>query len=329
MQQTLLSGIAPSGHLTLGNYLGAIRNWVDNQALCQCFFPLVDLHAITVRQEPDTFAERCRDFVALYLACGVDPNVSAVFIQSHVAEHSELAWIFQCYTQLGELNRMTQFKDKSRRNKQDINAGLFGYPVLMAADIALYRSTLVPVGEDQRQHLELTRDIIVRFNGLYGSVFPLPQAYIPESGARIMSLQDPTKKMSKSDAVGANVVNLLDSPDVIARKIRRSVTDSGSEIVVRKDKPGVSNLLHILAAITDTPTASLEDQYRGQGYGRLKADVADAVISLVEPIQARYTQVRSNTGDLDDLLTTGAAEARVTARSTLAAVHNALGLIPK
>lgn len=329
MKPTLLSGIAPSGRLTLGNYLGAIRNWVGNQELCQCFFPLVDLHAITVRQAPETFAERCRDFVALYLSCGVDPEVSAVFIQSHVAEHSELSWIFQCYTQLGELNRMTQFKDKSHRNKQDINAGLFGYPVLMAADIALYKSTLVPVGEDQRQHLELTRDIIVRFNGLYGEIFPLPEAYIPATGARIMSLQDPTKKMSKSDDVSANVVRLLDSPDVIARKIRRSVTDSDGEIVVRKDKPGVSNLLHILAATTDTPTASLEGRYQGLGYGQLKTDVADAVISLVEPIQARFTEVRSNAGDLDDLLAAGAAKARVTARSTLAAVHHALGFIPK
>ena len=214
-QQTLLSGIAPSGRLTLGNYLGAIRNWIDSQDQYRCFFPLVDLHAITVRQNTETFAERCRDFVALYLACGVDPESSVVFVQSHVAEHCELSWILQCCTQVGELNRMTQFKDKSRRNTQDINAGLFGYPVLMAADIALYKSSLVPVGEDQRQHLELTRDVVGRFNRLYGPVFPLPEAYIPKAGARIMSLQDPTRKMSKSDDVDANIIALLDPPDLI------------------------------------------------------------------------------------------------------------------
>lgn len=329
MKPTLLSGIAPSGRLTLGNYLGAIRNWVDHQDLYRCFFPLVDLHAITVRQDPETFANRCRDFVALYLACGVDPDASTVFIQSHVAEHCELSWILQCHTQVGELNRMTQFKDKSRRNKQDVNAGLFGYPVLMAADIALYRPTLVPVGEDQRQHLELTRDVVGRFNGLYGPILPLPEAFIPATGARIMSLQDPTKKMSKSDEVDGNVITLLDSPDVILRKIRRSVTDSGSEIIVREDKPGVSNLLNILSAITNTPTVLLEHQFRNQGYGRLKTEVADAVIALVEPIQTRFVELRSNTGAMEDLLAAGAMKARATARETLADVHKALGLIPK
>jgi tryptophanyl-tRNA synthetase len=329
MKPTLLSGIAPSGRLTLGNYLGAIRNWVKNQDKYQCFFPLVDLHAITVRQDPGTFAERCRDFVALYLACGVNPDTSVVFIQSHVAEHSELSWLLQCHTQIGELNRMTQFKDKSRRNKGDINAGLFGYPVLMAADIVLYKSTLVPVGEDQRQHLELTRDIVARFNGLYGPTFPIPEAYIPETGARIMSLQDPTKKMSKSDEVDANVIALLDSPATIARKIKRCVTDSGNEIVMREDKPGISNLLGILSAITDVPPATLEDQYRGLGYGQLKTDVADAAIALVEPIQARFHEIRDRTGELDELLAGGAAKARKPAQATLAEVHHALGLIPK
>lgn len=329
MKPILLSGIAPSGRLTLGNYLGAIRNWVNNQDEYQCFFPLVDLHAITVRQDTETFADRCRDFVALYLACGVNPNTSVVFIQSHVAEHSELSWLLQCHTQVGELNRMTQFKDKSRRNQGDINAGLFGYPVLMAADIALYKTKLVPVGEDQRQHLELTRDIVARFNRLYGPTFPVPDAYIPEVGARVMSLQDPNKKMSKSDEVDANVITLLDSPAAIARKIKRCVTDSGNEIVMREDKPGISNLLSILSASTDVPTALLEDQYRGLGYGRLKADVTDAIITLVEPIQARFNEFRDGTRELDELLAAGAAKARETAQSTLAEVHSALGLIPK
>ncbi len=328
-QQTLLSGIAPSGRLTLGNYLGAIKNWVDRQNAYQCLFPLVDLHAITVRQDPETFANRCRDFVALYLACGVDPDRSVVFAQSHVSEHCELAWILQCYTQVGELNRMTQFKDKGRRSGSDVNAGLFSYPVLMAADILLYKAALVPVGDDQRQHLELTRDIAGRFNGRHGDIFPVPEGYIPESGARIMSLQDPTRKMSKSDQVDANIITLLDPPDAIARKIKRCVTDSGNEIVVREDKPGVSNLLHILAAITDVQTTSLEDQYRGQGYGRLKKDVADAVISLVEPIQTRFSAIRSNSAALDEILGAGSARARATARRTLTEVHGALGLIPR
>jgi tryptophanyl-tRNA synthetase len=326
---TLLSGIAPSGRLTLGNYLGAIKNWVDHQHQYQCFFPLVDLHAITVRQDPRTFADRCRDFVALYLACGVDSGRSVVFAQSHVPENCELAWILQCFTHVGELNRMTQFKDKSRRNEGDINAGLFSYPALMAADILLYKATFVPVGEDQRQHLELTRDIAGRFNGRHGPIFPMPEAYIPESGARIMSLQDPNRKMSKSDQVEANIITLLDSPDAITRKINRSVTDSGNEIVVREDKPGVSNLLHILAAITEVPTASLEVQYRGQGYGQLKKDVADAVVALVEPIQARFSDIRSSAKTLDELLGAGAARARATARRTLAEVHSALGFIPR
>ncbi len=327
--QTLVSGIAPSGRLTLGNYLGAIRNWVERQDEYRCFFPLVDLHAITVRQDPATFADRCRDFLALYLACGVSPDESVVFVQSHVSEHCELAWILQCYTQVGELNRMTQFKDKSRRNKGDINAGLFSYPSLMAADIVLYKATLVPVGEDQRQHLELTRDVAGRFNGVYGDVFPLPEAYIPEAGARIMSMQNPTKKMSKSDDVDANIITLLDEPAKITKKIKRCVTDSGSEIVVRDDKPGVSNLLNILSATTGQTIAALESEYQGQGYGRLKADVADAVVAFVEPVQEQFKVIRADVGALDARLAEGAAKARETAQATLAEVLDVLGFIPK
>ncbi|MGE0623194.1 MAG: tryptophan--tRNA ligase [Pseudomonadales bacterium] len=329
MKPTLLSGIAPSGRLTLGNYLGAIRNWVNNQDQYQCYFPLVDLHAITVRQDPSVFTERCRDFVALYLACGIDPERSVVFAQSHVPQHCELAWILQCYVQVGELNRMTQFKEKSRQNRKSINAGLFSYPALMAADILLCKATLVPVGEDQRQHLELTRDIAERFNHRHGELFPKPEAHVPDSGARIMSLQDPSRKMSKSDPVEANVIALLDAPDIIARKIQRCVTDSGSEIVVRDDKPGVSNLLHILAATTDTSIASLESQYHGQGYGRLKRDVTDAVVALVETIQARFMEIRSDTNGLAEILAAGAHSARATARTTLAEVHRALGFLPR
>lgn len=327
--QTLLSGISPSGRLTLGNYLGAIRNWVAHQDQYECFFPLVDLHAITVRQDSATFADRCRDFVALYIACGVSPDDGVVFIQSHVSEHCELAWILQCYTQVGELNRMTQFKDKSRQNTVNANAGLFVYPTLMAADILLYKANFVPVGDDQRQHLELTRDVAGRFNGVHGSLFPLPEAYVSEAGARIMSLQDPTKKVSKSDASDANILALLDPSDVIARKIRRCVTDSGSEIAVRDDKPGVTNLLHILSATTDVPIARLEDQYRGSGYGQLKKDVGDAVVAIVEPIRNQFSTIRADAAELDRILIAGATRAKEVAGSTLAEVHAAIGFIPR
>ena len=328
-KRTLLSGVAPSGRLTLGNYLGAILNWVSNQSKYSCYFPLVDLHAITVRQDPDTFSRICRDFVALYLACGIDPNKSVVFVQSHVPQHCELSWILQCYTQVGELNRMTQFKDKGQRQKHNVNSGLFGYPVLMAADILLYKAHMVPVGEDQRQHLELTRDIATRFNGIYGEIFELPEAYIPTVGARVMSLQDPTKKMSKSDDTDSNVIALLDPIDRIARKIKRCVTDSGNEIVVREDKPGVSNLLNVLSAVTGDTIDALEARYEGQGYGILKADVADAVIELIKPIQTRYQEIRSDLTELDSLLRRGSERARDSAEQTLSEVRNAIGLIPR
>lgn len=324
----LLSGIAPSGRLTLGNYLGAIRNWVARQDDCESYFPLVDLHAITVRQDPVTFAERCRDFIALYVACGIDPERSVIFVQSHVAEHCELAWILQCLTQLGELNRMTQFKDKRKRHPEDVNAGLFTYPVLMAADILLYRASQVPVGDDQRQHLELTRDLAQRFNHRYGPLFPLPEALLPVSGARIMGLQDPARKMSKSDPAETNVIALLDSPEAIRRKMQRAVTDSGDEIVARPDKPGISNLLNMLSACTGESVAALEARYRGRGYGELKREVADAVVARVEPIQRRYRAIRNDAEALDRVLAHGAERARERARLTLAEVRARIGLLP-
>ncbi len=326
---TMLSGIAPSGRLTLGNYLGAIRNWINAPQHFECFFPLVDLHAITVRQNPETFADRCLDFIAQYIACGIDPAENAIFVQSHVPEHSELAWILNCYTQTGELNRMTQYKDKSRRHKENMNAGLFGYPVLMAADILLYQATHVPVGEDQKQHLELTRDIAQRFNNLYGSVFTIPEPLIPETGARVMNLQDPTRKMSKSDQVEGNVILLLDDADVISRKFKRAVTDSGNEIVHRADKPGIANLLNIASAALDVSIESLEDRYRDKGYGQLKSDVADAVIALLEPVQQRYMDVRSDKNELERILAIGSEKARSKAAITIGEVRSALGLIPR
>ena len=327
-QPTILSGIAPSGELTLGNYLGAIRNWVAMQDDYDCYYVLVDLHAITVRQDPATFASRCLDFISLYVACGIDPAKSAIFIQSHVPEHSELAWVLNCYTQMGELNRMTQFKDKSKSHSENINAGLFTYPALMAADILLYQATAVPVGDDQKQHLELTRDVAGRFNGLYGDVFTVPEPFIPTVGARVMSLQDPSKKMSKSDTTETNIVGLLEDPKRILRKIKRAVTDSDNEIRFGADKPGVSNLLSISSAVTGESIDSLVAKYAGKGYGALKVDVAEQVVDLLEPVQARYREIRQDQALLDTILAEGADKARARAKDTLSKVYDALGFVP-
>ena len=268
----VLSGIQPSGRLTLGNYLGAIKNWVPLSAQYDCYYMLVDLHAITVRQDPVQLRERCYEFLALYIACGLDPADNVLFVQSHVPAHARLSWVLNCYTQMGELNRMTQFKDKSAKHVDNINAGLFDYPVLMAADILLYQAKAVPVGDDQKQHLELTRDIAQRFNNLYGNVFTVPEPMIPPVGARIMGLQEPTKKMSKSDDAPTNALYLLDEPDVIVRKLKRAVTDLGNE--VRFDlgeKPGVSNLMSILAATSGESFEAIAERYNGQGWIALMA----------------------------------------------------------
>jgi tryptophanyl-tRNA synthetase len=257
-QPVVLSGIQPSGHLTIGNYLGALKNWVRLQERYECYYALVDLHTITARQDPAVLRERCYEFLALYIACGLDPQRNVLFVQSHVGAHARLSWVLNCYTMMGELSRMTQFKDKSAKNADNINAGLFDYPVLMAADILLYQAGFVPVGDDQKQHLELTRDVALRFNNLYGNVFTVPEPMIPPVGARIMGLQDPGAKMSKSDDAQTNAVYLLDPPDVVTRKIKRAVTDLGNEI--RYDvqaKPGVANLMSILAATTASATAAL------------------------------------------------------------------------
>jgi len=326
---TVLSGIQPSGRLTLGNYLGAIKNWLPLSANYDCHYMLVDLHAITVRQDPAILRERCYEFLALYIACGLDPKDNVLFVQSHVPAHSQLGWILNCYTQFGELGRMTQFKDKSAKHADNINAGLFGYPVLMAADILLYDAAQVPVGDDQKQHLELTRDIANRFNNIYGPVFTVPEPMIPPVGARIMGLQDPTGKMSKSDDAETNALYLLDSPDVIVRKIKRAVTDMDG--VVRFDiaaKPGVSNLLSILAATTGKTVAALEAEFEGKQYGAFKGAVADAVVECLKPVQAKYAELREDRAGLQAVLKDGAERASLRANATLARVHEALGLIP-
>lgn len=327
----IFSGIQPSGALNIGGYIGAVRNWLELQySGYDCLFSLVDLHTITVRQDPAALRENFYDLLALYLACGIDPEKNTIFCQSHVPQHSELAWILSCYTYMGELNRMTQFKDKARKHASNINVGLFTYPVLMAADILLYDTNLVPVGEDQKQHVEIARDIALRFNSIYGEIFTVPEAYIPKMGARIMSLQDPAKKMSKSDENANAILALLDPPEVITRKIKRAVTDSGMEVCFdAENKAGVSNLLTIFASVTGKTVAAIEDDYRGQGsgYGKFKMDVASALIEFLAPIQRRYHELRQDKAYLHAVLARGAATAQGRAILMLGKVQAALGLI--
>jgi tryptophanyl-tRNA synthetase len=328
-KKVLLSGIQPSGNLMIGNYIGAIKNWAGLQEEYDCLFVLVDLHAITVRQDPEELLRRCYEFIALYLACGLDPVKNTIFVQSHVPAHAELAWILNCYTQTGELNRMTQFKDKAKKHEGNVNVGLYGYPVLMAADILLYGADLVPVGEDQKQHLELTRDVAIRFNNLYGEVLTVPEPYIPKVGSRIMSLQDPTAKMSKSDANANNYVALLDPPSLIRKKIKRAVTDSGREVRYDESRPGISNLMSINSCITGRSFAELESDYEGKGYGDFKVDLAEIVVEFLQPIQERYKEILEDEQKLAALLRDGAERARKRSQAILERVHEAIGFIPR
>ena len=325
----VLSGIQPSGHLTLGNYLGALKNWVALQEQYECYYALVDLHTITARQDPKALRERCYEFLALYIACGLDPRKNVLFVQSHVSAHARLAWILNCYTMCGELNRMTQFKDKSAKNADNINAGLYDYPVLMAADILLYETAKVPVGDDQKQHLELARDVAIRFNNLYGPVFKVPEPMIPPVGARIMGLQDPTAKMSKSGDNENDAVYLLDSPDVLEKKFKRAVTDSGSEVRYSADKQGVANLMSILSATTGEAFDAIERRFAGAGYGKFKAGVAEAVIEKLKPVQQKYHDIRADEQGLKRVLKDGAERAAARADQTLKRVHDVLGFIPE
>ena len=326
----VLSGAQPSGQLTIGNYLGALRQWDQMQDDYDCLYCIVDLHAITVRQEPAALRSASLDSLALYLACGIDPARSSVFMQSHVPEHSQLGWVLNCYTQFGELSRMTQFKDKSERHTHNVNAGLFTYPVLMAADILLYQANQVPVGHDQKQHLELARDVAMRFNALHGDVFTVPEPYIPPVAARVMSLQEPTKKMSKSDENPWNFVGLLEDPKMISKKFKKAMTDSEDPPRVYFDieaKPGVANLLSILSGVTNRSIESLVAEYEGKMYGHLKTDVADAVIALLEPVQKRFHELRQDQTVLHQVMRQGAAQARERAAATLAKVNEAVGFV--
>ena len=326
----VFSGAQPSGELTLGNYLGALKNWVSLQNEYDCVYCIVNQHAITVRQDPNKLRKATLDTLALYLACGIDPQKSTIFVQSHVPAHAELGWALNCYTYFGELSRMTQFKDKSSRHSENINAGLFDYPVLMAADILLYQANLVPVGDDQKQHLELSRDIAMRFNALYGDIFTVPEPFIAKVGARVMSLQDPSKKMSKSDENRNNVIGLLENPKDVEKKIKRAMTDSDEPPVVRydlKNKAGVSNLLDILTGITGKPIAELEKEFEGKMYGHLKTEVANQVIDMLTDLQAKYHQYRDDENYLLSIMQEGAQKARAKAEPTLKKVYDAIGFV--
>ena len=326
-KKIVLSGIQPSGSPTLGNYVGALRNWALLQTDDRfCYYCVANLHAATVRQDPDELRKRAFDTVALLLACGVDPKKSVVFVQSHVKEHAELNWVLACSTYMGELNRMTQFKDKSQKHADNINAGLYTYPVLMAADILLYQSDLVPVGDDQKQHIEITRDIAIRFNKVHGETFRIPEGYIPKVGARLMSLQDPTQKMSKSAPNPNGYVAIMDNPSVILKKFKRAVTDSDGLIQFDPvNKPGVSNLLAIYTTFTGKTLPEAEAEFEGKGYGHLKTAVADAVIEELTPIQNEFKRLVSDEAYIRRIMEDGAEQARIAAAATLAKAYHAMG----
>ena len=329
-KKVIFSGIQPSGALHLGNYLGALRNWVALQDEYNCVYCVVDEHAITVRQDPAALRRQTIELFAQLVACGIDPEKSILFIQSHVPAHAELAWVLNCYTMFGELSRMTQFKDKSAKHADNVNAGLFTYPSLMAADIVLYQADLVPVGEDQKQHVELTRNIVQRFNGVYGDVFTMPDAYIPKVGARVMSLNQPDSKMSKSIPEGC--VYLMDSPDDIMRKFKRAITDSDTEHCVRYDranKPGVATLIDIYAAVTGKTYEQIEVEFEGKGYGAFKPAVGEVVVELLRPVREETVRLLGDKAYLEGLYRAGAEKAASVAQRTLRKVHKKVGFIPR
>ena len=324
-KKVVFSGVQPSGVLTIGNYLGAIRNFADFSDTYHCYYCVVDEHAITVRQVPADLRRRTYETLALYIACGLDPEKNTLFVQSHVSAHAELGWIIDCYTMFGELSRMTQFKDKSAKNADNINAGLFTYPSLMVADILLYQSELVPVGVDQKQHLELTRDVAARFNQIYGDTFVVPEAYIPKETAKIMSLADPEKKMSKSDENENATVRILDPRDVIIRKFKRAVTDSGSEIRYAEDKPGVSNLISIYSAFTGKTIEEVEREFDGKGYGDFKLAVGEACADALAPVQAEFARLTADKAYLESVMRNGAEAAAHDAARTMSKVRRKIG----
>ncbi len=324
-KKVLFSGMQATGNLTLGNYLGALKNWVTLSDEYECFYSVVDMHSITIRQDPATLRKRARALLTLYIAAGLDPEKNCIYYQSHVSGHAELAWILSCFTYMGELNRMTQFKDKAAKHADNINAGLFTYPVLMAADILLYQADVVPVGIDQMQHLELTRDIAQRFNGIYGDVFTVPEAYIGKVGAKIMSLQDPAKKMSKSDENPNGSIYLMDDPDTIMRKFKRAVTDSEGQILYRDEQPGIKNLINIYCACTGKAPDEVVREFDGKGYAEFKPAVGEAVVSVLKPLQDRVEELSRDKAYIDSVIKNNAEKAQYFANKTLRKVQKKVG----
>ena len=324
-KKVLFSGMQATGNLTLGNYLGAMKNWVTLSNDYECFYSVVDMHSITVRQDPATLRKRARALLTLYIAAGLDPEKNCIYYQSHCSGHAELAWILNCFTYMGELNRMTQFKDKSAKHADNINAGLFTYPVLMAADILLFQADVVPVGIDQMQHLELTRDIAQRFNNIYGDVFTVPEPYIGKVGAKIMSLQEPTKKMSKSDENPNASIYLMDDPDTIIRKCKRAVTDSEGQILYRDDQPGIKNLIDIYRACTNKSVEEVLKEFDGKGYGDFKMAVGESVVSVLKPLQDEVARLEKDKAYIDGIIKNNADKANYYAMKTLRKVQKKVG----
>ncbi len=324
-KKSLFSGMQATGNITIGNYMGALRNWVSLNEEYECFFCVVDEHSITIRQDPAELRKRARNLLMLYIAAGLDPKKNCIYYQSHVSAHAELAWILNCFTYMGELSRMTQFKDKSQKHADNINAGLFDYPVLMAADILLFQSDVVPVGVDQMQHLELPRDVAQRFNGIYGDVFTIPEAYIGKVGAKIMSLQDPGKKMSKSDENPNASIYLMDDPDAVMRKCKRAVTDSEGIILYRDEQPGVKNLIDIYSACTGKKPEEVVEEFDGRGYGDFKIAVGEALISIMKPIQEEHARLSKDKAYVDGIIKENAEKAAYYANKTLRKVQKKVG----
>jgi len=324
-KKIIFSGAQATGTLTLGNYLGALKNWVQLENEYECFYCVVDMHSITIRQDPAELRKRSRALLTLYIAAGLNPEKNCIYYQSHVSAHAELSWILNCYTYFGELSRMTQFKDKAAKHSDNINAGLFTYPVLMAADILLFQTDLVPVGDDQKQHIELTRDIAERFNSIYGDVFTVPEPYIAKQGARIMSLQEPTKKMSKSDENPNASIYLLDDPDTIIRKFKRAVTDSDNRIIYSNEKPGIKNLIEIYSLSTGKSIEEVEKEFDGVGYGDFKMAVGEAVVSLLKPLQERFRELEKDKAYIDGIIKNNAEKASYYANKTLRKVQKKVG----
>lgn len=329
-KKTILSGIQATGNLTLGNYLGAIQNWVKMQEEYDCYYMIADLHSLTVRNDPEVLRKRALQVLAIYIAAGLDPEKNTIFLQSHVEAHTKLNWILNCYTYMGELNRMTQFKDKSAKHADNINSGLFTYPVLMAADILAYNADLVPVGEDQKQHLEITRDIAQRFNSIYGQTFVIPEPFIRKQGARIMGLQDPTAKMSKSTTNLNDVIFLSDTPDEICQKLKKAVTDSENCVKYDKEnKPGVSNLMTIYGLLEEKSMEDVEKEFEGKGYGEFKKSTAEAIVKKIQPLNEKYQELLQNPQELRKVYEKGAQKAQERAEKIVNDVYQKVGLITK